>query len=77
MAIAGHVPEFAIVMHVERILIHCPKCIIRANLWQPGEWPDSSNTANIIEAMIAHAGLDRTPEEEEAIAEREGLLQLY
>jgi hypothetical protein len=69
--------EFAIVMHVDRILIYCPKCVVRAKLWQPDQWPDSSNTAGIIEAMIAHAKLDTTPEESEAIAEREGLTQLY
>jgi hypothetical protein len=77
MAIAGRVPEFAIVMHVERVLIHCPKCVVRAKLWQPDHWPDSSNTAGIAEAMIAHAKLDTTPEELEAVAEREGLAQLY
>lgn len=77
MAIDGRVPEFAIVMHVERILIHCPKCVLRAKLWQPEQWPDSSNTAGIAEAMIAHAKLDTTPEELEAIAEREGLTRLY
>ena len=77
MAITGRVPEFAIVMHVERVLIHCPKCVVRAKLWQPDHWPDSSNTAGIAEAMIAHAKLDTTPEELEAVAEREGLTQLY
>jgi uncharacterized protein len=77
MAIDGRVPEFAIVMHVERVLIHCPKCVVRAKLWRPDHWPDSSNTAGIAEAMIAHAKLDTTPEELEAIAEREGLTQLY
>lgn len=77
MAIAGRVPEFAIVMHVDRILIHCPKCVVRAKLWRPDHWPDSSNTAGIAEAMIAHAKLDTTPEELEATAEREGLTQLY
>ena len=76
MAIAGRVPEFAIVMHVERILIHCPKCVVRAKLWQPDHWPDSSNTARIAEA-IAHAKLDTTPEELEVMAEREGLTKLY
>ena len=54
----GRVPEFAIVMHVERVLIHCPKCVLRAKLWQPEQWPDSSNTAGIAAAMIAHAKLD-------------------
>ena len=77
MAIAGRVPEFAIVLHVQRVLIHCPKCVLRAKLWQPEEWPDSSNTAGIAEAMIAHAKLDATPEELEVIAEREGLTKLY
>ena len=77
MAIDGRVPEFAMVMHVERILIHCPKCVLRAKLWQPEQWPDSSNSAGIAEAMIAHAKLNTTPEELEALAQREGLTQLY
>ncbi len=77
MAVDGRVPDFAIVMHVERVLIHCPKCLLRARLWQPEQWPDSSNTAGIAAAMIAHAKLDTTPEELEALAEREGLTRLY
>jgi uncharacterized protein len=77
MAVEGKVPEYAIVMHVERVLIHCPKCVFRANLWQPEKWPDSSKTAGIAEAMIAHAKLDTTPEELEALAHREGLTRLY
>lgn len=77
MAINGRVPEFAIVMHVERVLIHCPKCVVRAKLWQPEEWPDSSRTAGIAEAMIAHAELDTNPEDLEELAEKEGLTRLY
>jgi len=77
MAVNDRVPEFEIVIHVERVLIHCPKCVVRAKLWQPDAWPDSSDTAGIAEAMIAHASLDTTPEELEALAEKEGLTQLY
>ena len=77
MAVDGKVPEFVIVMHVERVLIHCPKCVLRSKLWQHEQWPDSSDTAGIAAAMIAHAKLDTTPEELEAVAEREGLTQLY
>jgi PPOX class probable FMN-dependent enzyme len=77
MAVDDRVPEFAIVIHVERVLIHCPKCIVRAKLWQPDEWPDSSGTADIAEAMIVHAKLDTTPEELTAFAEKEGLTRLY
>ncbi len=35
MAVEGRVPEFATVMHVERVLIHCPKCVVRSKLWDP------------------------------------------
>ena len=72
MAMEGRVPEFAIVMHVERVLIHCPKCVLRAKLWQPEAWPDSSNTAGIAADMVAHAKLTMTPDELEALAQREG-----
>ncbi len=77
LAVAGRVPEFAIVMHVERVLIHCPKCVVRSKLWQPEAWPDASDTAGIVEAMIVHAKLDATPEELKALAEKEGLTRLY
>ena len=77
MAVDGRVPRFAIMVHVERVLIHCPKCALRAKLWDTASWPDSSETADIAEAMIAHAKLDTTPEELNAIAERKGLTKLY
>ena len=77
MAIKGRAPNFALVVHVERVLIHCPKCVIRAKLWEPDAWPDSSDTANIAEASIAHAKLNMTPDELEAHAEKEGMLELY
>jgi hypothetical protein len=77
LAAAGRVPDFAIVMHVERVLIHCPKCVVRSKLWQPDKWPDASDTAGIIEAMIAHANLDTTPEEFIAMAKKEELDRLY
>lgn len=77
MAVDGRVPEFATVMHVERVLIHCPKCVVRSKLWDAEAWPDSSGTADIAEAMIAHAGLDTTPEELAEYAVREGFTDLY
>ena len=77
MALQGKVPEFALVVHVERVLIHCPKCIIRADLWEPESWPDLSGTAGIEEGMIAHAKLDMTPEELLAEEETDGCATLY
>jgi len=63
MAEQGKVPELAMIVYVERILMHCPKCIRRSNIWQPEAWPDSSDTANIAEAVATHAKLNMTPEE--------------
>jgi PPOX class probable FMN-dependent enzyme len=77
MAIGDRVPDFAVVLHVERVLIHCPKCVIRSKLWQPESWPDAAGTAGIAEAMIAHAGLDITPDELEEQAEADGAKTLY
>lgn len=77
LAVGGHVPDFAIVLHVERVLIHCPKCMVRSKLWQPATWVDSADTAGIVETMIAHAKLDATPEDLKAQMERAGVTRLY
>ena len=77
MAVNERVPEFAIVVHVEQALMHCPKPIVRSKLWQPGAWPDHSGTATIAEATVVHAGLDITPEELKARIEAAGRAKLY
>jgi PPOX class probable FMN-dependent enzyme len=77
MAVRDRVPDFALVVHVERVLVHCPKCVIRAGLWKPESWPDSAHTAGINEAMIAHAKLDLAPEELRQLAVEDGTTTLY
>jgi PPOX class probable FMN-dependent enzyme len=77
MALNDKVPEFALVVHVERVIIHCPKCMIRAGLWKPESWPDSTMTAGINQAMVAHAKLDVTPEELRELAIEDGCTTLY
>jgi hypothetical protein len=51
--------DFAVVVHVERVLIRCAKCVVRSKLWQPEAWPDASGTAEIVEAMVKHANVTR------------------
>lgn len=77
MAVNGRVPDLAIVMHVERVLIHCPKCVVRSNLWDPEAWPDTSDLPNMAEAMIAHTKIDMTPKELAEIAAKEDVVRLY
>jgi PPOX class probable FMN-dependent enzyme len=77
MAVNGRVPELAIVMHVERVLIHCPKCMVRSSLWDPQAWPDTSDLPSVAEAMIAHTKVNITAEELVEIAEKEDVVRLY
>ena len=77
MAVNERVPEFAIVVHVEQALMHCPKPMVRSKLWQPDAWPDHSGTATIAEATVAHANLDITPEELKSRVEAAGRAKLY
>lgn len=77
MAVNGRVPEYAVVVHVEEAMIHCPKCMVRSKLWQPDAWPDHSGTATVAEAVVVHAKLDITPEEFKARVEAAGRAKLY
>ncbi len=77
LAVGGHIPDLAIVLHVERVFVHCPKCMVRSKLWNAEYWVDSSGTASIVQAMIAHAKLDSTPEELKAQMESAGVTRLY
>src|SRR5688572_19474388 len=45
MAIAGKLPEFAIVVDVEEVFLHCAKCVIRSKLWDSAAWPQLDGLA--------------------------------
>ena len=77
MAIKDRLPDFAVVMHVERVLIHCPKCVMRSHLWVPEKWPDASETPDVMDAMIAHADLAMTKEDLFAEVLKDGTEKLY
>jgi len=77
MAINGRVPEFALVLYVVRALVHCPKCIVRSNLWQAEKWQGHSHLANINETYIQHARLSMSEEEFDRLAEEKGWKTLY
>ncbi|WP_170564645.1 MSMEG_1061 family FMN-dependent PPOX-type flavoprotein [Ruegeria atlantica] len=77
MAINNRPPKLALVIHVETIFAHCPKCVIRANLWQPEEWPDSSDLPNMNAMMVKHAKINKTPDEWFESLKGTGELDLY
>ncbi len=69
MTVNGHEPDLIVLIKVQRVLSHCPKAFIRASMWKPEGWPDTSGVPTLAELMKAHGDLD-TPLEElaEAIA---------
>lgn len=77
MAINGKVPDLAVVVYVERIFMHCPKCMVRSKIWEPEEWPDHSDTATLQQAMIQHGELTVSGEELHAEAVASGTTRLY
>lgn len=63
MEVNDRPPKLALLIHVETAFAHCPKCVIRSNLWQPEKWPDSSQLPNMNAMMVKHAKIDKSPEE--------------
>lgn len=76
MAVNRKAPQFAIVVHVERALVHCPKCVMRSKLWEPDAW-GRHNVASIGQAMIAQGGLELSEDELFEEARKAGVLELY
>lgn len=77
LAIDDRVPEFAVVVFVERALMHCPKCVMRSDIWNPEQWPDHAALANVAEAYVQHSKLSMSPDEFMDLAVEEGWTNLY
>lgn len=57
LAERGRAPEHVVVVAVQRVLSHCPKCMIRSGMWRSEAWPDTSDVPSLAETVIAHAKL--------------------
>jgi PPOX class probable FMN-dependent enzyme len=77
MAIKGKQPDHVLVVGVEHVLSHCPKCMIRSGLWEPEAWLDTSDLPSFAETLIAHAKLAETVEEMQAVIDQGNRERLY
>lgn len=77
MAIKGKLPDHVLVVEVEHVLSHCPKCMIRSGLWEPAAWPDTSGLPTFAETLVAHAKTAETVDEMQAIIETGNRERLY
>jgi uncharacterized protein len=77
LAIAGKTPEFAIAVTVKEVFFHCAKCVIRSRLWSATDWPDVTGLASFARAMVDAGELEESPEEMQALIERDARERLY
>lgn len=80
MTMQGKIPDFAMVVDIDRVFFHCAKCMVRSNLWEPAKWPDTSDMQSLGAALIAaarkkkaSAAEARAVDDELAQDEKEGL----
>jgi PPOX class probable FMN-dependent enzyme len=76
LAVGGKAPNLVLVVSVEEVFMHCPKCIVRSRLWSPEHWPDRSNVPTLAEAIVAHARSGETVAEVQAVID-EGTARIY
>ncbi|MEZ5856306.1 MAG: pyridoxamine 5'-phosphate oxidase family protein [Hyphomicrobiaceae bacterium] len=63
-AIAGRAPKVGLVVKIEEAFLHCPKALIRSDLWDPARHNDRGQLPSYAEMLLDHvAGL--TGEENE------------
>jgi PPOX class probable FMN-dependent enzyme len=77
MAVREKLPDFAIVVSVERMYFHCAKCIIRSNLWKQEAWPNLAGLPSLAEAMVSAGKLERSLAEQQAIIDKDAETRLY
>jgi PPOX class probable FMN-dependent enzyme len=77
MVVNGKIPNHVLVVEVERVFSHCPKCMIRSGLWQPEAWPDISDLPTFAETLIAQAKLSETLDEVQATIDTGNRERLY
>jgi PPOX class probable FMN-dependent enzyme len=77
LAANGKTPNLVLVVTVEEAYMHCPKCMVRANMWDQERWPDRSDVATLAEAMVAHGKLAETVPEMQSIIDNDRATRLY
>jgi PPOX class probable FMN-dependent enzyme len=77
MALRGRVPALALIVTVEEAFIHCTKCMLRSQLWEPHAWPDLRGVPTQARFLVDHAQLGETLEEVQASLDSNRRSRLY
>ena len=77
MAMAGKLPDFALIVNVREVFFHCAKCVIRSGLWNSRAWPQLDGLASLAQALVAQGRLEQSVEEVHALIEKDKRERLY
>ena len=77
MAIGGKAPDLAAVVKVIEVFFHCPKCVVRSKLWDPGQWPDLEGLASFARMKVERGRFQVGVEEMEALVAKNIRERLY
>ena len=77
MAMAGKLPDFALIVNVHEVFFHCDKCVIRAKLWDAGAWPELAGLPSLARTMVDGGKLEESLEEMQALIEKDARERLY
>jgi len=77
LAVQGKAPELVLVVAVEEVFFHCSKCAIRSKLWNAADWPDPSTLPSLAQAMVDAGRLTETPEQMQALIDKDIRERLY
>ena len=77
MVIGGKTPNLALVVKVEEVFYHCPKCIVRSKLWDSAQWPDVTGLASFAQIVVKRGGLEVSVEEMEDLIAKNNRERLY
>jgi PPOX class probable FMN-dependent enzyme len=61
LELKGNVPDVAIVVDVEEAYMHCPRCVLRAGLWDTRSWMPKNEQPSWATVMRDHMKYDDVP----------------
>ena len=77
MAIDGKIPNFAIVVTIEKIFFHCAKCVIRSKIWDSDQWADLEGLPSLAQILVDHGKLSDSVEEMQVMIDQSYRDRLY
>lgn len=77
MAVQGKIPDLTLVVEVQEAFIHCPKCMVRSQLWEPEHWPSLKEVPTMAQTFVAHAKIDQPVAEVQASIDQAVKERLY